>query len=1133
MSQAETGNSSGKGTTTDGEGPAAVLEKLEYRCVGPHRGGRVVAVAGDPSNRDTFYFGACAGGVWKTTDGGTYWENISDGFFNTAAIGALAVAPSDPNVLYAGTGETTIRGNVSHGDGVYKSTDGGKTWSNIGLQDTRHIAKIRIHPRNPDLVYVAALGHAWGPNEERGVFRSSDGGKTWEKVLYRNENAGACDLSMDPNNPRILYAAIWQTRRYPWALSSGGPGSGLFRSTDGGDTWTEITRNPGLPKGVIGKIGVAVSPAKSGRVWALVEAKDGALFRSDDGGETWERLCEDGSLRWRAWYYMHLFADPKNPETCWVLDLQCLKSIDGGKTFSPVPTPHGDNHDLWIDPNDPLRMIEGNDGGACVSFNGGLSWSTIFNQPTAQFYHVTTDTQVPYRLYGSQQDNSAISVPSRSMNGAIGETDWYVPGGGESGYIAVRPDDPNVVFGGAIGSGFGNGLLWRYDHRTKEERNITAWPLVTGMAEGARDLKYRFQWTFPIEISPHDPNVLYICSNQVLRSTDEGESWEEISPDLTRNDKEKQAPSGGPITRDNTGAEVYDTIFAFAESPHQRGLFWAGTDDGLVHISRDGGKTWENITPPDLPEWALISIIEPSHRDAGTAYVAATCYKLDDMRPYLYKTSDYGKTWTRITNGIPENDFTRVIREDPEQPGLLYAGTETRVYVSFDDGANWQVMQGNLPITPIHDMVVRDGQLAIATHGRSFWMLDDLAILRELAKDAQVGGGARLFAPGPVDRYRAFSWSSPPSPGVNYSHAGPLVYGYKQRALPDGTVQQTYLDAGKNPPAGVAVHYYLPEKPEGDITLTFLDERGNEVRQFSSKKEKAPEPERDEEEAGSPAARMAATTAEDSEMLELGAEGLEAVPTERSIGDEEEGEQQEPTIPKEAGLNRFVWNLRSATAERIKTDKAKGVRDIEFFLAGPTVLPGRYQVRLQVGDQSFTESFELRPDPRGCTQPESLRAQHDLLAKIHDKLSEMHQTINQINDINAQLDGWVKRLEGQESAGSVVDAAKKVKTKLTAIAGELNQEREESPLQYPIKLNAQLASLVFAVDFSDSAPTKQAHEVYEELAGKIDAQLQAFQQTLDQDLAALNRQIRDAEMPAIAPRPAEESAKEREMVPAD
>ncbi|MBX6341929.1 MAG: glycosyl hydrolase, partial [Thermomicrobiaceae bacterium] len=531
-----------------------------------------------------------------------YWENISDGYFGTAAVGAIAVSESDPNVIYVGTGEATIRSNVSHGDGVYKSTDGGRTWTNVGLRDTRHIGDIAIHPENPDIVYVAALGHAWGRNEERGVYRTTDGGRTWERVLYKSDRAGSPDVALDPSNPRVIFASIWQAQRYPYALHSGGEDSGLWRSFDGGDTWEEITRKPGLPTGILGKIGVAVSPARPGRVWALVEAEDGALFRSDDYGETWQRVCDSPDLRRRPWYYMHVVADPQDPDTVWVLNLQCWKSVDGGKTFESIPTPHGDNHALWIDPRDPQRMIEGNDGGACVSFDGGRSWSTLLNQPTAQFYHVTTDDQVPYHVYGSQQDNWAMRLPSIDFEGAISWKDYVEPGGGESGYIAISPKPPHRVFGGGIGTGLGHGRLIAWNPETGQKRNVTVWPEFHGSGAGAILHRYRFQWTFPIAFSPHDPNVLYVCSNHVHRSTDEGNSWEVISPDLTRNDPSTLQASGGPITADNSGAEIYGTIFAFAESPLTPGLLWAGSDDGLVHLSRDGGASWHNVTPPDLPE---------------------------------------------------------------------------------------------------------------------------------------------------------------------------------------------------------------------------------------------------------------------------------------------------------------------------------------------------------------------------------------------------------------------------------------------------------------------------------------------------------------------------------------------------
>ncbi|HYY55215.1 MAG TPA: glycosyl hydrolase, partial [Candidatus Dormibacteraeota bacterium] len=614
--------------------PQLTFEALEWRNIGPWRGGRVGAVAADPRDAQVFYFGSTGGGVWKTTDAGIYWENVSDGYFKRASVGALGVAPSDPNVLYAGMGESCIRGNVSHGDGVYRSTDAGKTWQQRGLAPTRHIAKVRVHPDDPELVYVAALGHAHGPNPERGVFRSRDGGATWQKVLYRGPAAGASDLSMDPNNPRILYAAFWEAIRRPWELVSGGPGSGIFRSTDGGETWTDISRNKGLPRGVLGKIGVSVSAAQEGRVYAIVEALDGAVFRSDDGGDTWQRLSEEKETRTRAWYYQHIIAHPTDPDTVWVLNIDAWRSIDGGKTFERVAIPHGDHHDLWIDPKDPRRMINGNDGGATISLNGGESWSSIYNQPTAEFYHVMTDSRTPYRVYGAQQDNTTVAIPSRSALAGITRSEAYAIGGGESGYIAVRADDPNVVFAGNY-----QGFMTRYDERTGQTRNIMVWPDASS-GWGAADLRHRFQWTFPIVLSPHDPTVLYACGERVFRSRDEGASWEAISPDLTRDDKSKQQPSGGPITKDNTGAEYYCTVFAFAESPKQRGVLWAGSDDGRVHVSRDDGKTWREVTPRGLPRWATIRIIDASPHDAARAYLAAEAYRLDDFRPYLYKTAN-------------------------------------------------------------------------------------------------------------------------------------------------------------------------------------------------------------------------------------------------------------------------------------------------------------------------------------------------------------------------------------------------------------------------------------------------------------------------------------------------------------
>jgi photosystem II stability/assembly factor-like uncharacterized protein len=1081
------------------------LSGLKFRNIGPHRGGRVVAVAGHPRDAMVFYFGACAGGIWKTIDGGTFWECVSDAFLNTAAVGAIAVSEADPNVLYAGTGETTIRGDVSHGDGVYKSTDAGKTWSPVGLAPTRHIAKIRIHPRNPDLLYVAALGHAWGPNDERGLYRSKDGGVTWERILFRSATAGAIDLSMDPNNPRILYCSFWEAQRTPYGMWSGGPGSSLYRSTDGGDTWTDISRNEGLPQGVLGKIGVAVSPARPERVWALIEAEDGALCRSDDGGETWQRISENADLRRRAWYYMHVIADPQDADVVWVLNLTCWKSIDGGANFTEVATPHGDNHDLWIDPQNTRRLIEGNDGGACVSFNGGNSWSTILNQPTAQFYHVTADTQVPYRVYGSQQDNTAISLASRSIHGAITETDWLIPGGGESGYIAVRPDAPHIQYAGDH-----RGFLTRTDQRTGQQRVIDVWPEYFGMFEGAEALKHRFQWTFPLFLSPFDPQVLYAAGECLFRSTDEGSSWEAISPDLTRHDAGTLKSSGGPITLDNTSAEVYATIFSAVESPHQRGTFWVGTDDGLVHISRDGGTSWEEITPPELKlpnaEWALISIIDLSAHDPGTAYLAATRYKLDDLHPYLYKTNDFGATWTQITNGILEDEFTRVIRADTECPGLLYAGTETGLYISFDDGDRWERFQSNLPVCPIHDLIVHDNDLLIATHGRSFWILDDVTLLRALARDRDAA--SRLFRPRDTIRFQVYrGFGEGEGAEVCYRMAGPLTYAYRQRDKSDGTKDIKLVNAGQNPPDGVLIAYQLEDTVEGDITLTILDEDDGEIRRFSQNPAKPQSGNRDGNSGSSP-------SSEPTGVADLG-EGSEVL-----ADVEEDVVGQKPFLSTEAGIHRFIWNFRYENATQIPGDKSS-----EFTTAGPRVPPGNYRARLTLGDASFTESFQVLADPRVDASSEDFAAQFEFGMQIRDAVSRMNGAIIALRDVREQLATWEKRLSRLNEAGEARIEVKRLSARLTEIEEEFINTKSSSRFGYPppnvpTLLQQKLAMLAAMNGSADTAPTKQSREVLALLLEQVAAQLEALDELFNADLPALNETIRQLKLPAIQRKPA-------------
>ncbi len=784
-----------------GQAPATLslsdrMPGLEFRNIGPFRGGRVTAVTGVRGQRLTYYQGATGGGVWKTTDGGETWRVVSDGAFTSGSVGAVAVAESDPNVVYVGTGEAPIRGNVSHGDGVYKSTDAGRTWTNVGLKDTQQIARVRVHPTNPDLVYVAAQGHVWGPNPDRGIFRSTDAGRTWSKILFVDDKTGASDLAMDPTNPRILYAAFWQVYRKPWTLQSGGPGGGLYKTTDGGDTWKKL--GGGLPEGLVGKVTVAVAPSQPSRVYAMVEAEKGGLFRSDDGGETWSLVNDSHRIRQRAWYYSWIFVDPASPDVVYAPNVQFMKSIDGGRTFTSIRVRHADVHDMWIDPDDPERFILGDDGGAEITVNGGQSWSTEDNQPTGQFYRVITDNRFPYWIYGSQQDNTTVAIPSGVRGPGIRPTDWHDVGGGESGWVAPDPRNPDIVYGGSYG-----GSITRYDHKTGETREIVAWPQVID-GRAAKDLKYRFQWTAPIVVSQHDPDTLYHAAQVLLRSRDQGQSWEEVSPDLTRDDKAKQDYSGGPISREITGVEVYDTIFALVESPHEAGTIWAGTDDGLVQLTRDGGRTWQNVTPAGMPEWIRINNIDVSPHDKGTALIAATMYQHDDLRPYLYKTTDYGATWTKIVAGIPDTAFTRVVREDPGRRGLLFAGTETGLYVSFDAGASWTPFQRNLPVVPITDLVVKDGDLVLATQGRGFWILDDVTPLREW-KPESPPASARLLPPRVTIRY------------------------------PFGTSSRK--DTGKNRPAGVIVNYWLDAAPAKDevATIEFL-EGGRLIRKFSSAK---------------------------------------------------------------------------------------------------------------------------------------------------------------------------------------------------------------------------------------------------------------------------------------------------------
>ncbi len=1004
--------------------PEDWYSSLEWRDIGPYRGGRSAACTGVPGKPNLYYFGAAGGGVWQTTDGGQTWANISDGHFG-GSIGAVAVSESDNNVIYVGGGEVTVRGNVSYGYGMYKSEDAGNSWRHIGLPDSRHIPRIRIHPNNPDLVYAAVLGDLFQSNEERGVYRSTDGGENWEKILYVNEDAGAVDLLLDPNNPRILYASTWRVRRTPYSLESGGEGSALWKSTDGGDTWTDISANKGLPDGDWGISGVAVSPVNSNRVWAIIENAKGGVYRSDDAGESWARVNDSRALRQRAWYYSRIYADTQDEEICYVVNVRYHRSTDGGRNFKAFNAPHGDHHDLWIAPEDNQRMVIADDGGAQVSFDAGENWSTYHNQPTSQFYRVTTDNHFPYRIYGAQQDNSTVRISHRSDGRYIGERDWEPTAGGESAHIAIDPLDNDVVYGGSYG-----GYLSRVNHRTKQEQAINVWP-DNPMGYGAEGMRYRFQWNFPVFFSPHNPQRLYAASNHLHVSEDQGQSWELISPDLTRNDSTKLGPSGGPITKDNTGVEYYCTIFAAVESPHEEGVIWAGSDDGLIHVTRDGGENWTNVTPFKMPEWMMINSIDIDPFNPGGAYIAGTRYKLGDYAPYLYRTKDYGETWMPITRGIDQQHFTRVLRADPGREGLLYAGTETGMYISFDDGSNWQPFQLNMPIVPVTDLAIKDNNLIAATQGRSFWIIDDLTVLHQLPEEM---GESFLFQP---------------------------IVSYRM----DGSQGRPSKTAGTNHPGGVTVHFYLAEEPADsvDVTLSFHEPNGTLIRAYSTAAE------------------------EDNEKLEV-----------------------------EAGGNTFNWNMRYPDG----TD-FPGMIMWAGNLRGPKAVPGNYEVRLSIDDNTLLDqTLTINLDPRSESSMEDIQAQFDFMMSILDKLSEAHQAIIDLRDIKTQLNAFTDRLPETEQYAALRDEAKAIIDQLTAVEESLYQTKNQSrqdPLNFPIRLTNKLAYVKNLSDIGDFRPTAQSYAVRDEIGGMIDAELERYYEVMNQALPRFNELVRNSQVDLIVP----------------
>lgn len=776
---------------------STLYDTLQWRSVGPFIGGRSCAVTGVEGKPDLYYFGSAGGGIWETKNGGKNWKNISDGYFG-GSIGSIEVSASDNNVIYVGGGEKTVRGNVSIGYGIWKTENAGKTWVCKGLKKTRHIARVRVHPKDHNIVYAAAMGNLFKPNAERGVFKSTDGGDTWQKVLFVNDSVGAVDLVIDPTNPRILYATTWRISRSPYDMSSGGEGCGLWKSTDGGETWQSLNKKKGLPKGTLGICGIAVSPVNNQRVWAIMEASDGGVFRSDDGGETWTKTNSERNLRQRAWYYSVIIADPLDVNVVYVMNVRYHRSEDGGRTFKAFSAPHVDHHDLWIDPSNSNRMIIADDGGAQVSYNRGKNWSTYQNQPTGQYYRVTTDNHFPYRIYVAQQDNSVFRVPHRTRGGAITAKDIEPTAGCECGHVAVDPLNPDIVYGGCY-----DGYLQRKNHKNGQTRAINVWP-DNPMGHGAEDMKYRFQWNFPVFFSPHDPRKLYTASNHLHVTYSEGQSWQTISPDLTRDDSSRQVSSGGPITQDNTSVEYYCTIFAACESPRVKDLLWTGSDDGLIHVSKDGGQQWDNVTPEDMPEWMLINSIEADPFNDGGLYVAGTRYKLGDFEPYLYYTKDYGKTWKKITNGIAKEHFTRVIRADPEREGLLYAGTESGVYISYNNGENWHSLQLNLPLVPITDMTIKEHDLIVSTQGRSVWILDNINIIRQ-ADDILKDKAFHLYDPTII--YRMDGWQNWNASTQGINHAD-----------------------------GVVLHYYIPELSDtSQYKLLIIDAKGDTCRLWDNK----------------------------------------------------------------------------------------------------------------------------------------------------------------------------------------------------------------------------------------------------------------------------------------------------------
>ena len=1034
----------------------SLYNSIEYRLIGPFRGGRAGTAVGVLNNPNLYYMGTAGGGVWKTQDAGSTWEPISDGYFG-GSIGAIAVSESDPNIIYVGEGEQTLRGNVSSGHGMWKSTDAGETWQYIGLPKSEHISRIRIHPENPEIVYVGVIGNLWKPNPERGLYKTNDGGMTWEKILYVSDKAGIGDLILDPNNSRIIYATTWQMKRNGYRMDSGGPDSKIFRSYDSGKTWEDISEFNGLPSFPWGIVGVAISPVNSKRIWVMVEADNGGLFRSDDGGNNWEKVNSNRALRQRAWYYTRIYADTQNEDKVFVLNVSYGVSTDGGKTFTLKNAPHGDHHDLWIDPNNNMRMVIADDGGAQVSNDGGENWSTYFNQPTAQFYRVSTDNSFPYRIYGAQQDNSTVRIKHRSSGSSITERDWEPSAGGESAHLAPDPKNNEIVFGGTY-----KGYMMMQDHSNGQIRSVNIWP-DNPAGSGAEVMKYRFNWNFPVMFSPNNPNKLYAGSNYLHLSENSGQTWKTISPDLTRNIPETIKSSGGPITQDNTGAEYYANIFAIAESVLEEGVIWVGSDDGLIHITKDGGESWENITPPNKlsPELNMINSIDPSPFKKGKAYVAATSYKFGDYTPYLYKTEDYGKSWSLITDGINSNYYTRVIRSDKKREGLLYAGTEWGMYISFDDGNSWSEFQLNLPVTSIRDLEVKDNDLVVATHGRSFWIIDDLTPLHQLNNDNQ-NDDAILF-----------------KPDLSY-----------RMAQSGGRNRPNNLLYGENHPNGVIINYYIKNLQEGDyIRIDIENKDGSVIRTFSNNKDKH-------------------SKIENNDVNKMVGNPILSNPND--IDNALSSDNLVSLSPRSGG-NRLIWDMRYP-----------GFKSFEGMVlysspnVGPKVAPGKYNIKMTYNDQILQKEFEIVKDPRVKISQADYEDQLEFLINVRDEVSRANQKIIDIRNIKNNMifisEKTRDNTELQEMINNYLTDVSEIENNIHMTK---NQSRQD-PLNYGIRINNRIAFLLADSQRGDYPPTDQSKEFFIQVKGELDSEVRKLDALIDKHSQKIENYLEENKIELIS-----------------